>query len=182
MMFSTMIDSHSTRATDVITALELEPHVEGGYFQRTYTATPRVTTSAGERPAMSAIYYLLTDTSPVGHWHRNRSDILHCWHAGRPLRYSLLDPDGELNRIWLGPDLNAGERPQLLVPGGVWKATELLPDTGAADFGLLSEAVSPGFDYADMELARGLELQRAYPHLWPHIAHLCSPETKHDSE
>ena len=99
---------------------------------------------------MSSIFYLLSDDSPIGRLHRNRSDILHYWHAGSALRYWLVKPNGELLQVVLGPDLANGEQLQLLVPGGWWKGTELI----GGDFGLLSEAVCPGFDFADMELAR----------------------------
>jgi len=40
---------------------------------------------------------------------------------------------------------------QLIVPGGVWKSTELVVE-GPGDWGLLGEAVSPGFDYCDMTI------------------------------
>ncbi len=108
---------------------------------------------------MSSIYYMLTDDNPAGHLHRNHSDIMHYWHAGGALRYWLITPDGELRNTVLGPDLAAGEQLQLLVPGGWWKATELV----SGGFGLLSEAVSPGFDFADMTLARFADIVAAFP-------------------
>ncbi|WP_324290231.1 cupin domain-containing protein [Streptomyces antarcticus] len=38
---------------------------------------------------MTSIHYLLTHWSPVGHWHLNRSDILHFHHHGEPVTYHL---------------------------------------------------------------------------------------------
>ena len=102
---------------------------------------------------------MLTDDSPRGHLHRNRSDILHYWHAGSALRYWLLKPTGQLEHVMLGPDLASGEHLQLLVPGGWWKATELV----GGDFGLLSEAVCPGFEFADMELASFAVISTVHP-------------------
>lgn len=133
----------------LVKSLGLAPHVEGGYFRRTYTAATTTTTPAGERPINSSIYYLLTEQQPIGFWHRNRSDILHFFHCGDVLTYWLLDPSGKLQHVTLGADLAAGEQPQLLVPGGYWKATAL----GNGSYGLVSESVTPGFDYSDMELA-----------------------------
>ncbi len=143
----------------VIERLQLQPHVEGGYFRRTYASETALQTVQGERPALTSIYYLLTREQPRGRWHRNCSDILHFWHLGSPLRYHLIHPDGELQTVVLGPDLGAGQQLQMLVPGGVWKATEL----EEGDFGLLSEAVSPGFDFADMTLGERRALQQQFP-------------------
>ena len=146
--------------SDVIEALQLEPHIEGGYFRRTFTASEQYLKTDGSMQAlMSSIFYLLTDDSPVGRLHRNRSAIMHYWHAGSALRYHLLKPDGELLRIELGPDLKRGQHLQMLVPGGWWKATELVD----GEFGLLSEAVCPGFEFADMQLASFADINASHP-------------------
>lgn len=145
---------------NLIAGLDLQPHPEGGYFRRTYAASGLCSAAHGpQRPTMSSIYYLLTEDSPIGHWHRNRSDILHYFHCGSPLQYWLLSPAGELSGHTLGCHLEAGETPQLLVPGGYWKATELL----AGECGLLSEAVTPGFETEDMEMAEAERLAADFP-------------------
>lgn len=153
----------------LITELGLEPHIEGGYFRRTYQCA--LTTSNPEQHLMSSIYYLLTDDRPIGHLHRNRSDIMHYWHCGDPINYWLIDDNGELEQHTLGPDLAAGHRPQLLVRGGLWKATELMH----GEFGLLSEAVCPGFDYHDMTLANPETVKQSWPQLWPGLQRFCQP-------
>jgi predicted cupin superfamily sugar epimerase len=55
-------------ATDVIAALNLQPHVEGGYYRRTYQADHRacLETQQGPRYLLTSIYYLLTEQSPAG--------------------------------------------------------------------------------------------------------------------
>ncbi|TXS89571.1 cupin domain-containing protein [Parahaliea maris] len=145
----------------IIRELQLEGHVEGGYFSRTFQADhrPQIDTEAGERYTLTSIYYLLTEDSPIGHWHRNRSDIIHYWHLGAPVHYYMIHPDGRLETAVLGPDLAAGQRLQLVVRGGIWKASHL-PE---GDYGLISEAVSPGFDYADMTLGERDELLQSFP-------------------
>ncbi len=139
-------------AQDVITALNLEPHVEGGYFRRTYQSDHRdsLETAGGPRYLMTSIYYLLTDQSPVGQFHFNRSDILHYFHLGDAIEYNLIHADGSLQTLVMGSVVLAGQHLQLHVPGGIWKASRLLD--GSNGFGLISEAVSPGFDFADMEM------------------------------
>jgi predicted cupin superfamily sugar epimerase len=145
---------------NLIASLALKPHPEGGYFRRTFTSDHLCTTNnSHQRPAMSSIYYLLTDDSPVGHWHRNRSDIMHYFHLGSALRYWLISPEGKLTGVTLGPGLATGQQLQLLVPGGYWKASEL----AAGEFGLLSEAVCPGFVPQDMEMASAVRLAAEFP-------------------
>jgi predicted cupin superfamily sugar epimerase len=148
-------------AKTLIEALALEPHVEGGYFRRTFQADhrARIATPAGERYTLTSIHYLLTQDAPVGHWHLNRSDILHFFHLGAPITYYLIHPDGRLERVVLGPDPGKGQRLQLAVTGGTWKASHL--ETG--EFGLISEAVAPGFEYEDMTLGRRDALLAQFP-------------------
>lgn len=156
----------------LIDHLELEPHVEGGYFKRSFESTLSTTLASDEsRLLMTSIYYLLTNDSPIGYFHRNRSTIVHYWQGGSALRYWLINPEGQLNKKVLGPNLLAGEQLQLTVPGNYWKATELISD----DYGLLSEAVCPGFDFADMTLASANDMKKQYPQHWPEISRFCKP-------
>jgi len=145
----------------VIDSLGLESHVEGGYFRRTFQADhrPRIDLGEGERFTLTSIYYLLTRQSPVGHWHLNKSDILHYFHLGGPVEYYLIHPDGRLETVVMGPDLAAGQQLQLIVRGGVWKASHL----PAGEYGLISEAVAPGFEYQDMTLGKRSELLQQFP-------------------
>ena len=159
-----LLASGGAKAVDVdalIEALALEPHVEGGYFRRTFQADhrERIATEHGERFTMTSIYYLLTADSRVGHWHLNRSDILHFFHLGSPVTYYLIYPDGRLETVVLGPDPSRGHRLQLAVPGGTWKASHL--EEGS--YGLISEAVSPGFEYEDMTLGNAAALSAEFP-------------------
>ena len=102
---------------------------------------------------------MLTRESPTGHWHLNQSDILHFFHLGDPVTYYLIHPDGSLETVVMGPDPARGHLLQLPVKGGTWKASHL-PN---GDYGLISEAVAPGFEYEDMALGDRTELIRRYP-------------------
>jgi predicted cupin superfamily sugar epimerase len=148
---------------DVIETLDLEPHLEGGFFRRTYQADHRelLEIPSGPRYLMTSIYYLLNQQSPVGQFHFNRSDILHYFHLGDAIEYSLIHADGSLHTLGMGTDILAGQLLQLHVPGGVWKASRLLD--GEYGFGLISEAVSPGFDFADMEMGNRKKLIATFP-------------------
>ncbi|MGF1512129.1 MAG: cupin domain-containing protein [Elainellaceae cyanobacterium] len=151
-----------------IETLSLVEQVEGGYFSETYRATEAIETprDGATRAVMTSIYYLLTDDRPIDHLHRNQSDIVHYFHAGSPITYVLVDPQGKLSRVKLGLNLAQGEVPQLLVSGGYWKAAVLK----SGEYGLLGESVAPGFDYRDMTIAKAAEIQSQFPDLWPELA------------
>ena len=107
----------------------------------------------------------------MGRWHLNRSDIVHYFHLGDALDYYMIHPDGRLQTATLGPDLAAGDQLQLAVPGGVWKASHL----PAGEHGLVSEAVSPGFDEADMQLGERSALLAQFPQ-HAELIHAFTPE------
>lgn len=153
-------------AEELIESLGLEGHVEGGFYRRTYEATDkaRMTIDGSERFSMTSIYYLLTAGGPVGHFHRNRSDIVHYFHLGDPIEYVLIHPNGELETVVMGPDPRQGHRLQMTVSGGVWKASRLsTPAVQGLGYGLISEAVSPGFDYRDMTLGITSQMLQDFP-------------------
>lgn len=152
----------------LIEKLSLTPHIEGGYFARTYYSelTAAVPYDSRPRGLLSSIFYMLTNDSPIGHLHKNKSDIIHYFQGGSPLSYLIIHPDGTLEHKVLGNDLHNGQQLQLIVRGGCWKASELT----AGEFGLISEAVSPSFDYADMELADADTIKSAFPQLWAQIS------------
>ena len=148
---------------EIIKSLSLEPHPsEGGYFKRTYCSAITVACPAGTRNTLSSIYYMLSDDSPIGYLHKNQSDIIHYFHSGSAINYTIIHPDGRLENQTLGNDLSRGQTPQLTVKGGCWKAGELCE----GQYGLLSEAVSPGFEYGDMELAKAVNIREHFPALF----------------
>ena len=59
-----------------------------------------------------------------------------------------------------------GEVPQLLVPKGYWKAAVL----EAGEYGLLGEAVAPGFDYRDMTIAKADDIRAQFPAIWDELS------------
>ncbi|MBU3002886.1 cupin domain-containing protein [Paraglaciecola arctica] len=151
-------------AKQLAEALHLEAHVEGGYFRQTFKADhrPTIATENGDRVTMTSIYYLLSAESPIGHFHMNQSDIMHYFHMGDPITYFMLNPDGSLQKTILGPDPTKGQTMQMLVKGGTWKASKI-PQDGQYGYGLIGEAVAPGFDYADMQLGKKASLLKQFP-------------------
>ncbi|MEO1329836.1 MAG: cupin domain-containing protein [Pseudomonadota bacterium] len=130
-------------AAEVVALLQLARHPEGGWYRETW----RAEAAEGERATGTAIYYLL-GADDFSHWHRvDATEIWH-WYAGGPLVLSL-SPDGcdaEAHR--LGPELRAGQRPQLVVPAGWWQSA-----TSLGAWTLVGCTVSPGFEFSGFELA-----------------------------
>jgi predicted cupin superfamily sugar epimerase len=82
-----------------------------------------------------------------------------CTTAGRS-KFLRLFPDGTWDVAVLGMNLDAGERPQVVIPAGAWFGTEL---RAGASHCLVGCTVAPGFEFADFELAQGPELESRYP-------------------
>ncbi|MBL8908161.1 MAG: cupin domain-containing protein [Rhizobiales bacterium] len=130
-------------ARDVIAALDLKPHPEGGHYRQTWKADA----VAGERAAGTAIYFLLAE-GEVSHWHR--VDAAEIWHfyRGAPLELSVSSDGRGVETHVLGPDLESDQAPQLIVPRDVWQSAKSL-----GTWTLVGCTVSPGFEFSHFELA-----------------------------
>lgn len=157
-------------ADEIKRLLGLEPHPrEGGWFRETVAAEDFLSPNqfpAGRYPrprrTHTAIYYLLEPTT-FSEMHRLRSDEVFHHYAGAPVEMLQLHADGRGERVVIGPDLGAGERPQVLVPRDVWQGSRLLPGTGEGSWALLGCTVSPGFDYEDYDSGGRAELLSEWP-------------------
>lgn len=130
-------------AATIIARLGLKPHPEGGHYAETF----RHHATDGKRGAMTAIYFLL-QAGERSHWHR--VDATEIWHyyAGAPLTLTL-STDGKTTRAEaLGPDLDQGQQPQIIVPAGWWQAAE-----SRGPWTLVGCTVGPAFEFAGFELA-----------------------------
>ena len=152
-------------AEELIAQLGLQPHPkEGGYFRETYRAADVLPAAAlparygGDRRASTAIYYLLTPTT-YSALHRLQTDEVFHFYLGGPVRMLQLAPDGSGRTVVLGPDVLAGQQPQVVVPRGVWQGSYL----EAGDFALLGCTVAPSFEYVDYEDGARAELVQQYP-------------------
>lgn len=148
---------------EIIQKLKLEKHLEGGFYKRTYQSQMMVETNRenNQRHIMTSIYYLLTYENPISYFAINQSDLILYYHSGSPLKVMLISESGEYSEHILGPDVAAGQTPQLVTYGNCWKAYELLGDSHC----LISEAVAPGFDWHDLHMPNKQELEESHPHL-----------------
>jgi uncharacterized protein len=132
------------QAADIIKALGMIPHPEGGWYVETFRDAPN-----GGRGHSTAIYYLL-EAGQRSHWHRV-TDAAEVWHFydGAPLELGL-SADGKASNVEiLGLDLARGQRPQIIVPANHWQSAKSL---GAWTF--VGCTVSPGFEFASFEMAK----------------------------
>jgi len=98
------------------------------------------------RAASTAIYFLLA-RSERSHWHRvDAAEVWH-WYAGAPLTLETVQ-NGTIERVTLGGDLAAGERPQAVVAAHAWQAAATL-----GEWTLVGCTVAPGFEFGNFELA-----------------------------
>jgi hypothetical protein len=141
----------------IIAALGLRPlPVEGGRWAQTW-----------RDDSCTAIYYLLAAPA-FSALHRLAHLEIYAYHAGAPTRMLLLYPDGRVRRPVLGTDLAAGQRPQVVVPAGVWQASETL---GA--WSLVGTVVVPPYTDDIVEFGAPDALAADYPEYAKVIRLLC---------
>ena len=128
---------------DIIAALDLQPHPEGGYYRETFR-DPR---QENGRSVGTAIYYAL-GIGDVSAWHRvDATEIWH-WYAGAPLALTVSPNGHDAEAHRLGPNLAQAERPQAIVPATWWQTAESL-----GEWTLVGCTVAPGFTFEGFEMA-----------------------------
>ena len=147
---------------DVIAALGLTPHPEGGFFRETFRAPSNVPGpfAPAQRSASTAIYFLL-EAGDFSAFHRVTSDEVWHHYLGATLELHTIDAQGRHERVELGSNLMNGERPQWVVPANALQAARVIGD----GFGLFGCTVAPGFDFADFSMPDRSELVRRFPKL-----------------
>ncbi|GAA0724242.1 cupin domain-containing protein [Dokdonella soli] len=139
-----------SRARELVDALVLSPHPEGGHYRRVHASSLHVRLEGNEhrRAALTAIHYLLA-AGEVSRWHRVDAD--ESWHhaEGEPLELFVFDPAARrLDRHLLGRfDATTGASPLVVVPAGCWQAARAL-----GDYVLVGCSVGPGFEFAGFTL------------------------------
>ena len=118
-------------ASEIIDLLRLQANATCGFVRVTYASKLQVAADglpapfADQRPLGSGLFFLVTPHAPV-HPHRIRNDQLYHYYLGDPLEVFLLRSDGPAERVIVGPDINAGHKVQLLIPGNTFHTARLL--------------------------------------------------------
>jgi uncharacterized protein len=150
---------------EIIRLLQLEPNATCGFVRVTFVSKQSIAAGglpppfADSRPLGSALYFMVTPGAPV-RLHRIRNDQLYHYYLGDPLEVFLLHGNGEAERVVVGPDLRAGQRVQLLIPGSTFHTARL---TGWRRWFLGASTEWPGVVPADVEIGNVDELAGKYP-------------------
>lgn len=139
-------------AQQVVNALNMMPHPEGGFYVETYRHPKLIQLDNGlKRNLFTSIYYMLTP-GDFSHFHRLKSDEIWFFHAGTAVKVHMLQA-GKLTTNLVGNI--PGTLPQLVIPAETWFAAEM---TVPEYFSLVSCTVSPGFEFDDFEIATAQRL------------------------
>ena len=164
-------------ADAIVAMLGLRPlPEEGGEYAETWRSDVDVPpavlpTRYGAPHAFgTAIYYLLRPHT-FSAMHRLPTDEVFHFYLGDPVEQLQLRPDHSGEIVLIGTDLEAGMRPQVVVPGGVWQGARLVPG-GSQGYALLGTTMAPGFTTSDYEAGEREVLTAAYPAWASHIERL----------
>lgn len=128
-------------------ALDMAPHPEGGWYRETWRHDLVTETPRGPRPLSTCVAFLLQPGERSA-WHRVTSAELWLWQGGGPMLLTVGGAD-ETPVADFSCELREGG--QYLVRAHEWQTAQPAGDEPS----LVACVVSPGFDFADFELAEG---------------------------
>ena len=136
-------------AEEIVTILNLAPHPEGGYFRETFRDPNVLAPTTGPARAASTAIYFLLEEGQVSRWHTVDAAEAWHWYHGAPLRLSTAPgKSGPVTDTILGIDLKNGQRPQTVVPAGIWQQAQSL-----GHWSLVGCTVAPGFSFDGFHMA-----------------------------
>jgi predicted cupin superfamily sugar epimerase len=148
------------RARELIQTLHL--HIlpgESGYLGLIGDSAQKAQIDGRSLKLQSQVYYMLTRDRPINYLHWLASDDTHILIEGGPVDYFIFYPDGHVEKLVLGRDLAAGQRPVVAVPGGCWKALRL---HDGASYALMANALSPEWTPDRVRIGAGAEWLKRY--------------------
>ena len=159
------------RAAELIAALDLRPHPEGGFYRQIFRSAVQVSPMDGRTPraALTTIYFLLTEGS-FSRWHQVASDEVWHLYEGGPLELLELGASCQsILRHRLGRVDSGTDAPVCTIGAGIWQAARPL-----GEYAFVGCTVGPGFDWADFRLladdhVRASTVRAALPDLAPLI-------------
>lgn len=152
--------------------MEPIPH-EGAWFARRWVAQER---RDGDARAMGSAIMAVVTRRDFSAMHRLRTDETWHFYGGDAADLLVLHPGGRVERVRFGPDVFAGEAPQVTVPAGAWMGARPARE-GSEAYSFFGCTLAPGFEPGDYEPGYRDELQRG----WPEAAEEIGALTRADS-
>jgi predicted cupin superfamily sugar epimerase len=152
-------------AEEIRTFLNLQPHATCGCGRGTFISDQRIAPGGlpapflDGRPAGSALYFMVTPEAPV-RLHRIRNDQLYHRYLGDPIEVLMLHENGTHEHVIVGPDLQAHQRVQLLIPGNTFHTARVI---GQRRWFLGASTEWPGVEKVDVEIGDVEALAAKYP-------------------
>jgi len=141
------------RAAEIIRTLKLSVlPKESGYLGLIGSSAITTDVDGSKIAVQSQVYYMLTRERPINYLHWLAGDDTHILIEGGPVDYFIFHPDGRSEKITLGRNYAAGERPLVAVPGGCWKALRLHE---GASYALMANVLSPEFTPDRVKIGAG---------------------------
>lgn len=141
---------------------------EGCWFAQNYRSDEAI--KAGALPSRYAVdhstgtaIYALETREGFSAMHRLETDEVYHWYGGSALEMLLLYPDGHGETRVLGPGVFKGERPQVVIPHGVWQGSRPVASAGPNAYTFFGTTVAPGFEYGDFHMGSRTELLKTFP-------------------
>jgi len=146
-------EGSAARARELIETLHLTvlPR-ESGYLGLIGQSAQTVQVEGRPLAVQSQVYYMLTRDRPINYLHWLAPDDTHILIEGGPVDYFIFHSDGKVEKVVLGRDVAAGERPVVAVPGGCWKALRL---HDGVQYALMANALSPEFTPDRVRIGEG---------------------------
>ncbi len=123
----------------------MSAHPEGGWYRETWRHETTLQTAAGPRALATCVSFLLRPGEQSA-WHRVASAELWLWQGGAPMLVTVGGTDDAPVPAF---SCELREGGQYLVRAGEWQTAR----PGGPGASLVACVVSPGFDFADFELA-----------------------------
>lgn len=140
------------KSSDIISALSLQPHPEGGWYREFYRSSDTITGARGRRPCVTSIYYLL-EQRQISRWHVVEADEIWHFYGGAPLDLYAYEAQSKA----LTRHLLRQTAPAAAIPRGVWQAAR-----SSGTYSLMGCSVAPGFEFADFSFVSDLSNHRVH--------------------
>ena len=147
----------------IIKNFDMKPHPEGGYYTENYRSKINIAEKnlpesfSGRRSISTSILFLLPQNS-FSAFHKLKQDEIWYYHAGEGLVLHCIAPDHTYTKHVMGSGIKAGEFPQIIIPAGTFFAAET-----TNNFAFSGCVVTPGFDFADLDMPSAAQLIKMFP-------------------